>query len=562
MVATYDLRAEGWIACPSLDGGRVEMLGLRGVLLQAHQLRGVHDSSPLVTVALYRLLLAILYRCWSASSDEEWDKLWLRLWAEQRFSATEIDAYLNGERCRNCFDLFSPDRPFYQTAELQVVKTEIKKKQQVVIPMPDANLRLANEAPDSNGATLFDHRCYTSLQPWTSAQAARCLVAAQSFGTCTSKTGQARIGDGEILEPPGRNDGLALRGLTIWITGETLFQTLLLNFAPYETWDYVAMDVPAWEQKDGFAQVVSSWNQPQRPYGPAERYTWQGRLIRLIPEQTSEGVVVRKLFYTQGRCVCKTNDAPDDFMKAYNRDEKVGWKALPLNAARAAWRDAHALLSVRSDVFKPPAVLRYVHTLVGENLLHCTTPFGFEAVGLASGGEAAKFLLWRHDRLSVPHTLLKDETLVGLLGVLLADAEFVAAELANKVMTIAKAFVPPHNNPAPKEVKHLADALDARPAYWARLENHFTTLLADLPEKGAVAVPDWRAKVEREAKQALQESCRQLGNTPQAIRAKASVSFYFQADKQTVLLERAEQDKQKKLKKRKGVKASERTSSS
>jgi hypothetical protein len=155
--------------------------------------------------------------------------------------------------------------------------------------------------------------------------------------------------------------------------------------------------------------------------------------------------------------------------------------------------------------------------------------------------------------------LLKDETLVSLLGVLLNDAEFVAVELAKRVKEVAEKFVPPHGNPDPKDVARLSDALDARPAYWARLEGHFLALLNDLPEKGIDAVAAWRAQVEREAEHAFRESCRQLGQTPQAIRARAAVSFGFQANEVVVTQERAERKKQAELNRKKEGKERERT---
>ena len=59
---SFDLVDKGWIPCLRLAGNeRVEM-GLRDVLAQAPTLREIYDPSPLVTVSLHRLLLAILHR--------------------------------------------------------------------------------------------------------------------------------------------------------------------------------------------------------------------------------------------------------------------------------------------------------------------------------------------------------------------------------------------------------------------------------------------------------------------------------------------------------------------
>ena len=60
-MAEFNLIDEPWIPCIDLHGQRVEY-GIRDTLLKAHELREICDDSPLVTVAIHRLLLAILYR--------------------------------------------------------------------------------------------------------------------------------------------------------------------------------------------------------------------------------------------------------------------------------------------------------------------------------------------------------------------------------------------------------------------------------------------------------------------------------------------------------------------
>lgn len=60
-MAEFNLIDEPWIPCIALDGQSIEY-GIRDTLLKAHELREICDDSPLVTVALHRLLLAILYR--------------------------------------------------------------------------------------------------------------------------------------------------------------------------------------------------------------------------------------------------------------------------------------------------------------------------------------------------------------------------------------------------------------------------------------------------------------------------------------------------------------------
>jgi CRISPR system Cascade subunit CasA len=58
--AKFSLLEEPWI--PVLREGRVEEVGLREALLQAHNITRIETPSPLEEAALHRLLLAVLHR--------------------------------------------------------------------------------------------------------------------------------------------------------------------------------------------------------------------------------------------------------------------------------------------------------------------------------------------------------------------------------------------------------------------------------------------------------------------------------------------------------------------
>src|SRR5581483_3989392 len=105
---SFDLIDEPWLPCVRPDGAAVE-LGLRQALAGAHELGELYDPSPLVTVALHRLLLAILHRAYRGPAVPA---AWRAIWNAGRFDPAVIDAYL--DRWRHRFDLFDPERPFYQ----------------------------------------------------------------------------------------------------------------------------------------------------------------------------------------------------------------------------------------------------------------------------------------------------------------------------------------------------------------------------------------------------------------------------------------------------------------
>ncbi len=531
---SYNLVEKPFI--PLSADGVVREVGIREALREAHAFGDVQASSPLETAAIMRLFLAVLY---AAKTPTDWRDSRALLQA-RRFPADMIDAYL--DQWQDRFDLFG-ERPFLQIGNLSMAQAT-----------PIA--ALATEAATGNNPTLFDHARDDEPIALTPAQAARRLLAAQAFALGFGRAADATVG-GQAFPRPYLADAICLRGITVWLSGRTLFETLVLNLVPGKL-----EDRPLWERDDPMERldrVVNGKRIAVLGKDAIDRYVWQSRLTRLLPETDAQGqTIVRRAYFTQGREADKRQGDP---MKVFVESKTEGLYALGLNAGKASWRDLHSFLALNTKGVQNP-ILRSVAKLVVEGVIPDSTSYRLNIVGLATDpGKAGKFLLWRHDRLSIPAILLEDDTMITLLGRTLRDAEFVASDLGRRTYIVAKNFVPPHGNPDPKDVGHLTDALDSRPAYWARLENHFPALLEGLLRDENAAVSAWRAQVEREAESALRESCRQLGYTPQAIRAKAAVSFQFQADEQAVerqRKERAENKKQAELKKKKEEKERER----
>jgi len=515
---TFDLIESGWIPCVPLAGGRARELGIRETLLRAHELREIHDDSPLVTVSLHRLLLAVLHRACGPTTPEEWG----RLWQADRFPEVEVNAYL--EKWRDRFDLFSKTHPFYQTAGLEM------ERQHTVA-------RLGTESASGNNPTLFDHTSDGLPPDCTPAEAARVLVAAQGFALGFGQSGEATI-EGQEVAPPYSAHAPLLRGVTLWPAGRSLFETLMLNLLPFRP---PTGDAPAWEleRPHELRDRASPGGREVEPArGFLDRYTWQSRLVRLLPEEREGQVVVRWLHFTQGRSEEKPPRHPYDYdpMKVYDRDEKEGDRPHPLSHHKAAWRDAHALLAIKSDAFRPAEVLRNAGILVSRGVLDPAVQYGLHVVGIATApGKAGKFLLWRHDRLPVPFALLQDANLMDRLERMLAAAEGVARGLRARLRQVCEVFLslragqPGARRPEPEDVSNLANSLDPHRPYWARVEGHFHRLLLRLSVDRDAASEDWLDAVEHEARQAFAEACGRLGSSPRAIRAVARVSGFFSA---------------------------------
>lgn len=504
MAPTFNLIDEPWIPCLPIGGPGTTHVGIRDALLRASEFARIYSESPLVTVSLHRLLLAVLYRACGPSSIGEWRELW-----RGGIPSDKVEAYLT--RWHDRFDLFDESHPFYQVAELQTGSGTAEKW----TDSETAVIRLANEAPDKNQPVLFDHRTYTEMSPCRASAAARWLIASQSYGICSSNSSNLRLGK-QIIATPGCKDGLGVGGLSVWLSGKCLRETLLLNLVPYAG----DRDKAAWEMDDSLARCQASWKSPKQVAGPAERFTWQSRLIRLLPRDET-GRMVRAVYFTQG-CVAADDQAVDP-MRPYQRGgQDKPWTSVKLSRHKAAWRDAHALLAHTAARFKPPEAVAFVAERILDETIASDTDCVINAVGLAKGDKPAKQMLWRHDRFITPAALLRDHDLIERLSGAINDAELVGNQLNTAARSLCMRFLASDGiSPNPKDVTSLADSIDPRRAYWPRMEQHFHVLLAELPKNSEEALSRWRKAIEREANHAYQESSAQLGQSPKAIRARA-----------------------------------------
>jgi len=345
-----------------------------------------------------------------------------------------------------------------------------------------------------------------------------------------------------------------LRGATLFLSGDTLFQTLMLNLISGRLAEDAA---PHWELDDPasvFDRVGGTGGDgepgpkrtSQSARGFVERYAWLSRMTRLVVDEDD---LVRRAYFTQGR---EADKGKGDPMKVFVNNDKLGSYALNLNADKAAWRDLHSYLGATgTDV---PRIFSHAAERAEDDAIPMDKLYRLNVVGLATDpGKAGKFLLWRHDRMSVPPALLAKEALIGEVATALEDAEFVARQLRQRMYNVAQRFLPPEGNPDPKDVDNLLSALDPRRAFWARLDAHFARFLSSLAANPEGAMETWRANVAREAQRALQASCNQLGESARALRATALVDFRFIANEAQVQQQIADAKAASKAKSKKGA---------
>ena len=485
---SFNLIDEGFIPCVMEDGTRRD-LGIRETLEQAHHILEIRDDSPLVTIALHRLLLAILHRNFGPSSYDKWKAIW----QASSFDADRLSAYFNKWRGR--FDLFDKAHPFYQTAQFAT------KKQ-------SGSNRLAVQLAQGNNATLFDHTHEADPPDFTENEAARFLITEQAFaiGGGKSETGYA-------------TSGPLIGGATVFPVASTLFHTLMLNLVRYTQEQPVPSgkdDVPCWERETPVGGGAT-------PAGYLDYLTWQSRRIRLLAG-SDDATTVRFLSYSQGRALSPSYDLHDPHM-AFRRDPKKGDLALRLSETRDLWRDAGTLLRwFDTESARPAAVVRWLHDLSLDVTLSQDFVFDCMVVGLCT--DKAKVHFWRLERLPFPLRVLADEQLFENVPFTLQLAETAAGNLKGATKTLVSAILAPDGRkPDGKRVGQMVDQLAPDRPYWSRLELPFRELLRELPgdyDQAQLAVARWGWNTVRStALGAFEETAEQLDHSARVLRAVA-----------------------------------------
>ncbi len=543
---TFNLVDQPWIPCVWLDGRR-ELLGLEAVLVRAHELREIYDDSPLVTVSLHRLLLAIVHHALRGPARmSDWAKLWQN--GEGRFDETLFTQYLRDENRYRRFDLFDAERPFYQCSVVPFAKPTEKKGAVETYAKTVAKLATELSAND----TLFHHEVEDRPQAVTPAQAARLVLAAQSYlmgGRITFE----RKEDGSADASP------LVKGAIVLVRGESLFQTLLLNLVGYNrsdnspfVFDSRQDDVPAWDRDE------QPQSRDRKLAGYVDLLTWQSRRMRLQPEVDAAGhVCVRTAVVMKG----------EQFLDGFHRhgyetmvaftkkkdatDKQDPWPAVGFSEERVVWRNSLALFETVADDHTQPATVRWINELANAEYLDRgrTAPLDLDLFGLSS--DQAKVLLWRHERLPLSLKLLNDNRRLRTLEKALELAEDVgdgqfskrckvlwqtASEFARVLLMQTTDSKKQPGTEQRKDMQKIVDSLEIERRFWASLETEFVRFLgtellkedaANDREFHATALAGWKATLERVARAVVSEAITREDGSSRALKAHVAAERVF-----------------------------------
>ena len=471
----FSLVTEPWIPVIMRDGKR-RQVGLQELLAEAAAIRLVADQSPLVTVAVHQLLLALVYRIFNPRETSDW----VRLWQADRFEPKAVAAYL--DRYRERFDLFHPVYPFYQVADLPEARDK-------------GIAAIVHEVANGNNPTLFDHGMVEEGRGLLPERAALYLLAYQQFAV-----------SGGDSQPFYFSHGPLTAGYVQQAQGDSLWQTLLLNLIPLAHWHALPQrsDRPAWEQDDRSAPQAKG----TEPSGPLGYLTWQSRRIRLVCQAGR----VTGCQMLQGHALPESGVALDPF-KSYRRQEEKGLLSDKLRGDRAAWQYADTLLAHSGAERTRAGLLDWLAQVQTKRItddLSVPPLIGLTVSGLIMGDKAGKVEGWRREELPLPLAYFQDESLIDDLTEALDLARrtewllrrvevaltWVMAERKDVPKVLRYLRPGKEKIAAPDSVRHLTRQSRLAPAYWPALEGPLHRFMRTLPAGDrSVVRSGWSADV-------------------------------------------------------------------
>jgi CRISPR system Cascade subunit CasA len=502
---SFNLVDEPWIPCIKLNGEPIT-LNLRDVFAQAHQLASIADDSPPINASLHRFLLAILHRVFGPAGEGQW----VDLWEAQTWDMATMNAYL--EQWHHRFDLFDAERPFYQAPDKRM--------------KPKSIISLRHDHASGNNPTLFDHHTEKGGESLTPAQAARVLLAGQSFGLAGLSGITQKF-----------TDGTCASGILFIVVGENLKQTLMLNLLKYPTdndqFVHSPDDRPVWEMEDPY--------NPERTYplGYLDYLTWQNRRVLLLPEQIEDRIVVRSM--TIGPALRYNSDILDP-MKCYRKHDKLGPLPIRFSEDRTFWRDSASLFAFREDMREksiPPTIFEWLRFLVDEmEVPDKARTYSTLALGIAK--KQAKVYFFRQEQFPVPLDYLINEDLVAKLVTALDTTGTVAFDLLQSARLMGMCQQLPEveekgwhkqwsglNVNAKTAINNWIDHTGMERNYWASLDIPFGSFIVELAKDQEKTLPDWHTQLRKSVLSAFELAVKSMNEDARAFKAVVMADSYL-----------------------------------
>lgn len=336
----FNLIDEKWIRV--MDSNcNVSEVSLKEVILNSHNYKALSGELPTQDVAVMRLILAVLHTVYSRvdengndaplDEDDEDEALvrWKSLWDKGQFSEKAIGEYF--DKWHERFWLFHGERPFGQTAGLSS-GTDYNA--------PKLNGEISES---SNKKRFFSMYSGDEKDKLTYPQAARWLLYLNAYDDTSSKpTKEGKEKAGGKLPPTGIG-WLGKLG-TIFLTGENLFETLMLNLIMINDNGTVqAVQRPQWEQDK---VSISERTEIPKPEDLSALYTLQSR--RILLNRANDKVISYKLL---GGDFFEKENAFVEPMTVWSTPKNEGDSYTPRrhDPSKQMWREFSALYEEKGN---------------------------------------------------------------------------------------------------------------------------------------------------------------------------------------------------------------------
>ncbi|GLY03971.1 type I-E CRISPR-associated protein Cse1/CasA [Actinoplanes sp. NBRC 101535] len=403
----FNLAVDPWV--PVLDGQGVIEVSLTTCLTAAQRFAGLALDAPLETVALFRQVVLPAYidavfqepGCPPPADADQWAELWatesLDVWpswyAGSDTADPPITSYLQRQHDR--FEVFG-DSPFAQVGGLRTSSGATKP-----VSLLMASIATGNSVP------LFSARTDDDPPALSPAAAIRAVLSAHCWDTAGIKSGA--VGDPQVKagKTTGNQTGPAGAIGAVIPLGRTLKETILLHLRCSSDAD--PADRPQWRRADT-GEAGPKWK-TRATSGLLDLLTWQGRRIRLIPEQDDGGIRVRQVVLCAGDRL--DGGTPQIEPHCAWRMSKQTKRQIPVRhtAGRAAWRGMLPMLAASGRATthgSSSRTLVHVREMQYSGALPADYPLRVLCVGLVYGTQNAVVEDIVTDLLPMPMAALDD----------------------------------------------------------------------------------------------------------------------------------------------------------
>ena len=515
MEITYNLLTEPWIPCVDPQNNETS-LSLLDVIAQAHAIKEIRASFPIITGALYLFLLAFVKNILAPETDEDW----VRLWDQKQFPRDIFERY--AEKWKPRFDLFDPQHPFYQDPQIGQREKDLKKLGKGKSPEPKLLSGLLLHLATGH-TTLFDHSFDDRPASYSPAEAAQLLLMIQAYSL-------GGMSVASISADKYYKDAPFSRGILFINKGGNLFETLMLNttIEDFPGIGHSEEDQPAWEADDPY------YSERYSPIGIVDFLTWQSRRIRLIPDDNGTPFMVSKVLIAPGYGVGETVVNEFFHNKIETDTKKQSIKPTRFQQGRVLWRDSSTFLDVysRSSVKPPLAIVWAAYLKAQPSLSAFFKEIYLDLFGMCTDPGKKKVFFYAYETFFAPAVYLENEDLHANLANALTLAEGGRSNLYLAVRELARFTIAPmhdqENAPAPakKEVDDLIKHWNAEHLYWSMLEGPFYELLDTLPESDG-AFELWGDAIKKAARTALETTANLVDADPAGFKARAKAERYL-----------------------------------